>query len=265
MMKIVRDIVLKKLDWLKALDVKLKRVLCNAQDDALRISYSHGKAQYSILEAGEKGPGTYLRKKDLNRAKKIAQRDYDRTLEKEVAERINKLEKILELCQMEELTKIYDDLPMARKQLVEPRILTDDEYAKKWEGAEYKGKTVDENATKLYTEKGHIVRSKSEKIIADKLYSMKIPYRYEEPLNLKGFGVVYPDFKVLNKRERREIYWEHFGRMDDPDYSEKAVRKINTYIKNGFYPGKNLILTFETSECPLDVKVIENIIRSFLV
>ncbi len=265
MMKNVRNIMLKELDWLKTLDVKLKRVLYNTQDGTLRISYSHGKAQYSILQEGEKGLGKYLKKQDINIAKKIAQRDYDRVLEKKATERINKIEKILDLCQIEDLSKVYDELPAARKQLVEPRILSDDIYAKKWEEKEYKGKPINENSIQIDTDKGHMVRSKSEKIISDKLYNMKIPYRYEEPLNLKGYGVIYPDFKVLNKQKRKEIYWEHFGRMDDPDYSEKAIRKINTYIKNGFYPGENLILTFETSECPLDVKVLETTIQRFLV
>ncbi len=254
-----------ELEQLKKINGKLKMSLNNVTKENLRISLSHGQVQYYVRKEGQKGAGKYLRKKDLHKAKKIAQRDYDRVLEKKVTERINKIEKILDLCQIEDLSKVYDELPAARKQLVEPRILSDDIYAKKWEEKEYKGKSINENSIQIDTDKGHMVRSKSEKIISDKLYNMKIPYRYEEPLNLKGYGVIYPDFKVLNKQKRKEIYWEHFGRMDDPDYSEKAIRKINTYIKNGFYPGENLILTFETSECPLDVKVLETIIQKFFV
>ncbi len=32
--------------------------------------------------------------------------------------------------------------------------------------------------------------------------------------------------------------------MDDPKYAEKAVRKINSYIANGYFPGDNLIVSF---------------------
>lgn len=247
------------------LETKLKKNLSNACDGILKISHSHGKIQYSVRAEGEKGSGRYLKKKERNIAQRIAQRDYDKTLEKKVANRIRQLESILNVCSRDELLQVYDNLPPARKQLVEPRILTDEMYAGKWEAEEYMGKVIDENATSFYTEKGHVVRSKSEKIIADKLYKMKIPYRYEQPLNLKGFGTIYPDFRVLNKRTRKEYYWEHLGKMDDPDYCEKAIKKINTYIKNGIYPGEQLILTFETGNCPLDVKVLEETIRRFLV
>lgn len=48
------------------------------------------------------------------------------------------------------------------------------------------------------------VRSKSEVIIADILNQEGIPYRYECPLQLKGWGKVYPDFTVLSERERPE-------------------------------------------------------------
>lgn len=70
--------------------------------------------------------------------------------------------------------------------------------------------------------------------------------KYEFPLKLKGYGIVYPDFTLLDVKHRREIYWEHFGMMDNPEYAYKAVLKLETYMKNGFYPGKNLLLTFET-------------------
>lgn len=264
MMEDVKKVLSKELDWLKKLDIKLKLILRNIPKDTLKISYSHGIAQYSVRPEGEKGNGRYLKKKEKHIAQRIAQRDYDRVLEKKVVERIDKLERILGMCQIEDLTDVYENLPPARKQLVEPRILSDEMYARQWEEAEHKGKAFDEHMPKFYTEKGHAVRSKSEKIIADKLYSMAISYRYEYPLNLKGFGIIYPDFKVLNKRTRKEYYWEHFGRMDDPNYCEKAIKKINTYIKNGIYPGEQLITTFETSEYPLDVKVLEDIIQKYV-
>ena len=57
----------------------------------------------------------------------------------------------------------------------------------------------------IITEKGEAVRSKSEKIIADKLYMKEIPYVYEQPLYLKGYGYVVPDFKILNVRTKKRI------------------------------------------------------------
>ena len=117
----------------------------------------------------------------------------------------------------------------------------------------------------ILTEKGESVKSKSEKIIADKLNMMNIPYRYEVPLYLKGYGYVKPDFKVLNVSTRKEYYWEHYGMMDNKDYIIKALKKKNSYISNNFIVGDNLIETYESQSCPLDTRNVEKIIKTFLV
>ena len=109
------------------------------------------------------------------------------------------------------------------------------------------------------------MRSKSEKMLADKLFAMGIPYRYEYPVQLKGYGTVYPDFTLLNVRKRKEFYLEHFGIMDDPEYSEKAIKKLEDYAKNKIYIGKNLLVTFETRHKPLEMKVVEQMIKEFIL
>ena len=57
----------------------------------------------------------------------------------------------------------------------------------------------------------------------------------------------------MNRRTRREYYWEHFGFMNDPEYCEKTVKKIAAYEKNGIYAGDRLILTFEAGKAALDL------------
>lgn len=54
------------------------------------------------------------------------------------------------------------------------------------------------------------------------------------------------------------ILWEHLGLIDNPDYRNKAYRKILKYNENGYYQGKNLILTYETAESPLDPMDVEH-------
>ena len=75
---------------------------------------------------------------------------------------------------------------------------------------------------------------------------------------------VHPDFLCLNLRTREEFIWEHFGLMDDSDYSTKAVQKLQTYNQNGIHHGQSLIISTETSELPLNTKHIENIIQTYL-
>ena len=75
---------------------------------------------------------------------------------------------------------------------------------------------------------------------------------------------VYPDFTILRKRDGKEVYWEHDGRMDDPKYAEKAIRKINNYISNGLFPGDRLIVSFESSGVVIRDSVIKMMIDKYL-
>ena len=90
----------------------------------------------------------------------------------------------------------------------------------------------------------------------------KIPYRYECALKLNN-RTVFPDFTVLNVRDRKEMYWEHFGLLDDPDYLETSLAKVTAYELSGYYPGDRLIISFETTRQPLDMRLIEKIIALY--
>ena len=52
--------------------------------------------------------------------------------------------------------------------------------------------------------------------------------------------------------------------MDDPDYVENAIQKIALYQQNGIFPGRNLILTYETKKLPLNPKSVRLIIEEYL-
>ncbi len=114
-------------------------------------------------------------------------------------------------------------------------------------------------------ERNERVRSKSEKIIADKLYSLGIPYRYEYPIILKGNVKIYPDFTILKMSEREEVYLEHLGMMDDMDYINSLLYKLDTYEKNGIYLGINLFFTYETSKNPLNTRALDDFLRKLFV
>lgn len=143
-----------------------------------------------------------------------------------------------------------------------PKVISDEVFAEQWEKVKFYGKSFAEGSPEIYTEKGERVRSKSEKIIADMLHRHGILYRYEYPVILQGLGKVYPDFTVLNLKERKEIYWEHFGMMDNPEYCERALHKLNCYTKSGIYLGDRLFISHETSKRPLDTSVIEKIMKA---
>ena len=53
--------------------------------------------------------------------------------------------------------------------------------------------------------------------------------------------------------------------MDDPEYARKAIKKIETYEKNRIFPGQRLVLTFETLQDGLDMKIVEKLAREYLL
>ncbi len=53
--------------------------------------------------------------------------------------------------------------------------------------------------------------------------------------------------------------------MDDPEYAEKAIRKIDAYTHNGIFPGKRLLVTYETSNYTLNTSVAKMLIQEHLL
>ena len=88
-----------------------------------------------------------------------------------------------------------------------------------------------------------------------------IPYRYEYPLVLDGNVKVYPDFTILKMPERKEVYLEHLGMMDDMEYVNSTIYKLNTYEKNAIYLGVQLFVTYETSRKALNVRALDDMIK----
>lgn len=114
------------------------------------------------------------------------------------------------------------------------------------------------------TIRGDYVISKSEKIIADRLYQLGIPYHYEKSL-MVGNKVVKPDFTILSLKTGQTIYWEHYGMIGNEEYGEGFVWKKNQYLLNGIVEGENLITTVESKSIPLRVETIECLIKKYLI
>ena len=50
--------------------------------------------------------------------------------------------------------------------------------------------------------------------------------------------------------------------MGDEQYANDNIRRINAYSSNGIILGDNFYATFESYEDPLDVRVVDNLIKS---
>ena len=166
--------------------------------------------------------------------------------------------------------QVWTDFPEPLKPYVTPNEWTDEVCIQKWiedidDRFNYRKVVNNEN---FYTLRGEHVRSKSEILIADRLYHEGIPYHYEKELTLiyKDSEVItiYPDFTILNKRTLQTWYWEHLGRLHDEKYREEAKLKFDTYGYNRIVPGKNLIITMETQYNQLSTIYIKQLIDLYL-
>lgn len=102
------------------------------------------------------------------------------------------------------------------------------------------------------TEKGHLVRSKSELVIANMLFQLGIPYEYERVCEgTAAPGRLRPDFSFV-AADGDLIIWEHLGMLSRPDYKRGWDWKREWYARNGFVESKTLFISTEDAQNGLD-------------
>lgn len=268
----------KRLAELQNLLFTKKKSYEKAPKGRIRISQNGGHPEYYLVTERGSLRGKYLPHSQKTLARQLAQKDYDARLIKLLQKEISTLQNYMkQTSNGRAIPELYDSLCPARRSLITPAILTNEQYAARWLDVSWTGRPFASDAPYICTARGERVRSKSEVIIADTLFRHNIPYRYEFPITLKrsnsadirrDFGrsiTLYPDFLCLNTRTRTEFYWEHFGLMDSTEYSNNAAGKLRLYTENGLLPGRNLIITMETQTEPPSIKALEKLIEEFLL
>lgn len=85
------------------------------------------------------------------------------------------------------------------------------------------------------TDRGELVRSKSELLIANLLHDLGLAYDYEAPFTGADGRTVRPDFTVVTDLGE-SVIWEHLGMLTDPRYAAKWELKKKWYADNGVLP-----------------------------
>lgn len=263
--------LLEELHSLQSIEKSIQKELKNAPEGSLYASRSHGRVQFYQIIPGQKR--RYLGTHSTPLIQALAQKYYNQRLLKVARKDLVGLESfmkkryadLIEELPIEEESLLYNEkaaylaIRPEIKQFVTPHVLTNEDLALQWEAQSHHKSWLNQEECIFATEKGDLVRSKSEVIIADKLFRSGIPYRYEQPFELES-RTLHPDFTVFNKRTKEECIWEHFGIMDDPLYMERALHKIDAYAERGYVLGEKLIATFESRMVPLNTKTVDAII-----
>jgi hypothetical protein len=239
--------------------------LADAPGGKIRVSVRKGYGQYYHIKDGEKCGGRYIRRSDLDLARNLVQKDYDVKVVEAARDELRTLNVLIKKYEKGTCEDIYGRLSLPRRELVTPFYMPDEDYVRKWLSEPYTGLGFEEGDPELYSEGGLRVRSKNEIIAADIYDKYGIPYKYECPIHLKGYGIAYPDFTLLNVRQRKVCYQEIMGKMTESGYADTNIAKIHAYERNGLIQGKNLILSFDTKAHPLLPKDIESVIKNFLL
>ena len=262
----------KCLETLKQRVKTLKAAIRSAERDKthfpnghLRVSQTRNQVRYYCVESTDEPLGTYIPKSKCELAKSLAQKDYNELFLENARVELSRLERSIRLFSEANADLAYQNLDPRRQRLIEPYIIPDDLYAANWLSQPFKTNSFMPEARIYDTKNGEKVRSKSEAILADLFLELGIPYHYEQALTLKDKTVRYPDFTLLKKATREVIYLEHFGLLDDEEYRHKCLEKLDEYRHNGIYPGKNLLITYESEEFPLDIKGIRKMIKELFL
>ena len=268
------DVVNQEIDSIKGEIESLERRYPKDEGYFLEIKKNRGK--YTQFYKCKMIPGqgrfkverTFIKRDDIDVARRLAQKDFDFQLLKILHEQLIALNGTIQEFPKVDGMMLYKELSDARKALIDSKYIDDQTYIERWL-AQYNDQEDTDFfkekypiETGYYTDNGEHVRSKSEKIIADKFAKEGITYVYEPACDLNRKGI-HPDFVLLNQATRKTYYYEHFGMMDKPEYAIAAVKKIAKYREQGYEYGKNLLYSFETGVDGLNIKDLSRIIFEY--
>lgn len=248
--------------------IRAEKGLVDAPNERLTVRKSgrgRNTYQYYIRDEKNKKTGRYLSKKDVAIAEKIAQVEYCKEFLVRAELEIKAIDRLLKVLRVSGTENILEFFPEGKRILLHPFEMTDKMYVERWLAMDYERKGFLAEKSEYYTDKNERVRSKTEILIANTLNKYDVPYHYEKPVKLSGEFIVHPDFTVLNVRKQHTFYWEHFGMMGDAEYCNNALAKIKKYQRNGIFPGRDLIMTFESADQPISTLEIEDIIKNYLL
>lgn len=238
--------------------------LKKAPEGRLQVSRIKGKARF--YQRTGKSTGKYLsRKNDTELLRKLALKTYCEKIIAEARDELRRIEHLLELEKLEPVARIYPELSEDIRLLIDKRIEdTLDMENREWLKEKYVHMGDIVGSSQIQTLRGDCVRSRAEYCIANELFDLGVPYRYEYPVKVPNGDTLWPDFTIRNPNTGKVMYWEHLGMIDNDKYRNRLFEKLAEYREIGVFPGHGLIITMEDKDHHISVKEVQTIIRKFM-
>lgn len=205
----------------------------------------------------------YIPKRNQEYAEKLAMKKYLCLKQQRLLEEQRIVDSYLEQCKTKNSAEELLNIP-EYSELLSPFWVPESKELEEWMNEPYQKSEKYPEQLNNNTSAGIKVRSKSEAMIVMLLHMNKIPFRYECALHL-GEVTIFPDFTIRHPQTGEVFYWEHFGMMDNPAYSQNAFSKLQLYTSNEIYPSIQLITTYETKEQPLDFGIVDALIKHYFL
>ena len=245
------NLMLKRREFLRAQIEECLRIIDAAPPEKLEIHKNNSSVKWFVK--ADDGPRTYLPRSEVEKAERLAEKGI-------TLSRLSILEKELRATEMylKHFPKESESSANAEKASLYAELVTAPDTLP-WHLQPFNSNPAFPEKLKHPSASGHILRSKSERLIDMSLFYRGVPFRYECEARIGGI-ISYPDFTFYNERTGEYRYWEHFGMMDDLQYKRRAYDKTEFYISNGFIPGEDIFFTYETSQSPLTITSVDRII-----
>ncbi len=265
----LKELLKEKINEIERLIRKVGDLLRSTGEETLMTKMENGKRRF--YKYSSKNGKTYLGSDKQEEIRALENKAYWQKLKKTAEEEKKCLEKMGRMVDdMPHWQEVFYSIAEEKRHLIAPMMKKlncfSDRDLQTWKMNRFKNRN--EKPAANVTMNGENVKSKSELIIADRLRNAGVPYHYESDMFItdgrKGWYMKWhPDFRVLNLRTGREYWWEHFGRMADPEYFAMCMYKLETYAKNGLYIGDNLIITMESDSVQLGTDYVDLLIEKF--
>lgn len=259
----IEDILRKRMDYCSRQAAQLKKVCTSLPPEKVHCYERSGHIYWRITD--EDGNRRYLQKSDLRYAQKAALRQkYEHEIEDLECE-IKACRKFLDHVQSHggNLEKFLEKNGRGLSKLLGENLVPDDAYVSAWLSSDYEKSLSHPENLRISTSQNFIVRSKAEALIAEGLFQLKIPARYEQ-IHVFGGERIAADFTILNPYTHEEKLIEYFGMMDRPEYRESFLHKMAVYTRAGIVCDRDILCFYETPDSAIDIKYIRMRLENFI-